>query len=625
MLTDADRPADLGLEHQPALDGLRGVAVAGVLLFHAGHLDGGFLGVDAFFVLSGYLITSLLLREHAVRGTIGLARFWGRRARRLLPALACLLVMVAVYCVVIAQPSELDTIRGDALATIVYVANWRQIATGQDYFALFRAPSVLQHTWSLSIEEQFYLVWPLLLLGITAAAGATRAARRVVVVALALAAVSYVLAGAFAGTNPSRAYYGTDTRVGAILLGAAFAAWTQWRGEAANPRLRMAIEVAGLTGIAVLAVAWTRADGTATGLYRGGLLACGVAVVAVIAAAVHPRRLAVARVLSVRPLVGLGLISYGAYLYHWPVYLTLAHVASGTALLVLRLVTTVVVATASYLLLERPIRTQSVRVPWRVVAPLTAVTVVAIVLAATAGAEGPPGSAAVGPRLDAAIRRADAAGPDAIRLLLVGDSVGWHLGTGFPAAVGGHPLVVANVSLLACVFPPDAAAITYHRSAVTRTNPPGCDTGWARAARRFRPDDVLFALWAPGDASFEYGPRPERPCDATYVARTRRALRDAVRSFERRGARVALMTYPYTQADLGDPTAARAVDCMNATRGAVARSTGARLIDVAHHVCPTRTTCTTTVAGGPLRPDGVHFDGAGARVAATWVAGQLAR
>ena len=151
------------MQHQPALDGLRGAAVAGVLLFHAGHLRGGYLGVDVFFVLSGFLITSLLLAEGARTGTVALGAFWARRARRLLPALLAVLAFVAVYSLVVASAAERTTIRGDGLATLGYFANWRAIFSGTDYWALFRSPSPLEHTWSLAIEEQFYLVWPLLL------------------------------------------------------------------------------------------------------------------------------------------------------------------------------------------------------------------------------------------------------------------------------------------------------------------------------------------------------------------------------------------------------------------------------------------------------------------------------
>src|ERR1700686_3714230 len=191
-------PGDLSrprLTHQPALDGLRGLAVAAVLLFHGGHLSGGFLGVDAFFVLSGFLITSLLLAEARDRGGIALGAFWARRARRLLPALAGVLAGVALYAVLFAKPDELATIRGDALATIGYFANWRAIFNSRDYWTLFRSPSPLDHTWSLAIEEQFFLVWPLVVAVLVRGCRGRAAAARlfVVSVVLALASLTWTL------------------------------------------------------------------------------------------------------------------------------------------------------------------------------------------------------------------------------------------------------------------------------------------------------------------------------------------------------------------------------------------------------------------------------------------------
>ena len=154
------------LTHLPPLDGLRGLAVLAVVLFHAGHLDGGYLGVDLFFTLSGFLITTLLLEERQDTGTIAFKWFWIRRARRLLPALFAMLAFVVVYAAVFADATELGRIRADAMGSVLYVANWRSIIAGQGYWDLFGAPSPLQHTWSLAIEEQFYLVWPLLLGGL---------------------------------------------------------------------------------------------------------------------------------------------------------------------------------------------------------------------------------------------------------------------------------------------------------------------------------------------------------------------------------------------------------------------------------------------------------------------------
>ena len=160
------------LAYQPALDGLRAFAVGAVIAYHlgAGWAAGGFLGVDAFFVLSGYLITSLLLSEWGRRTAISLPRFWVRRARRLLPALFVVLGAIALYAVALAPASQLRTLRADGLASLFYFANWHFVLSGQSYFDLFTLPSPMRHLWSLAIEEQFYLVWPLVVLGWLAAA-----------------------------------------------------------------------------------------------------------------------------------------------------------------------------------------------------------------------------------------------------------------------------------------------------------------------------------------------------------------------------------------------------------------------------------------------------------------------
>src|SRR5690242_11622913 len=163
----SDRPL---YSYRPALDGLRGLAVTAVVLFHGGvaALSGGFLGVDSFFVLSGFLITSLLLAEQDRDGRIRLVAFWGRRARRLLPALLLMIAAVAIAGRWLLAPDDQRLLRGDALAALGYVANWRMIYRGADYFTQTAAPSVLQHTWSLGIEEQFYVLWPLIVAGLLA-------------------------------------------------------------------------------------------------------------------------------------------------------------------------------------------------------------------------------------------------------------------------------------------------------------------------------------------------------------------------------------------------------------------------------------------------------------------------
>ncbi len=402
------------LGHVTALDGLRGLAVAGVLAFHGNHLVGGYLGVDLFFVLSGFLITSLLLREWQTTGSIALGAFWGRRARRLLPALFGLLGGVAIYALVWAKPYELGGIRSSAVATVAYVANWQAIWSGHGYWDLFTTPSPLQHTWSLAIEEQFYLVWPLAVLGMlrlragrrgglgdgSGARPARSAAPAVFAMAVVLAAAStvWMMTRFEPGADPSRLYFGTDTRAGSVLMGAALAALLAWRGLASSARARVAVQVIGGVAVVWLAYAWLHIDGQSAFLYQGGFLLSGVAVVAVIAACVTPGPGPLAAALSIAPLRGLGLISYGLYLWHWPIFvvLQLQHTRlglDGWALFAVQVAVSLAFALVSYHLLERPIRFHGVQA-WgrsgRALMPVAAALTVVLVVLATTGAETRP-------------------------------------------------------------------------------------------------------------------------------------------------------------------------------------------------------------------------------------------
>src|SRR5436309_2477777 len=207
---------------RPALDGVRAVAVLAVIGYHVGsRLPGGFLGVDVFFVLSGYLITTLILRERAARGRIDLARFWARRARRLLPAGLLLVAACALMTTHNVPVSEFEARRGDMLATVFYYANWHFIAASESYFALFVGRSPLEHTWSLAIEEQFYVLWPLLVMSIGLLRPGVRASLGLIVAGVAASAAWMV--AIYDPTNPTRAYIGTDTRAHTLLIGALLA------------------------------------------------------------------------------------------------------------------------------------------------------------------------------------------------------------------------------------------------------------------------------------------------------------------------------------------------------------------------------------------------------------------
>jgi peptidoglycan/LPS O-acetylase OafA/YrhL len=359
--------------HLPALNGLRAVAVIGVVAYHLqlGWARGGYLGVDLFFVLSGFLITTLLLEEWVGSGRIDLAAFWGRRARRLLPALFLVVVALAVYLVVNGVwggPGangliDLSGLRGDAISTLLYVNNWHSIFAHQSYFAQFSTPSPLQHTWSLAIEEQFYLVWPLVLLVLF------RFGRRGwrgigVVLTVGLGVLSSILMAVLftPGGDPTRVYYGTDTRLFDLMAGATIAFIAASRPQP-NARARRTLHVAApLAGVALL-VFWVLA-GTSGGLptnfmFEGGFLVCAALAGLVVADArlLEPGRFAQA--LGWGPLHFLGTISYGIYLWHWPVIVYLNGARTGLStwpLDVLRIVVTLALSTASYYLVERPIR-----------------------------------------------------------------------------------------------------------------------------------------------------------------------------------------------------------------------------------------------------------------------------
>jgi peptidoglycan/LPS O-acetylase OafA/YrhL len=651
-------PGGSRLTHQPALDGLRGLAVAGVLLFHGGHLTGGYLGVDAFFVLSGFLITSLLLAESRTRGRVVLGAFWARRARRLLPALGCVLLFVGLYAAVLAKPTELATIRGDALATIAYVANWRAIATSHDYWALFRSPSPLDHAWSLSIEEQFYVVWPLLVALLLVASRTRMSARRIRTVAIALAIASFVWSQIlFDPNNPSRVYYGTDTRVASILIGAALAAWLASRGEVRSRRVRAGLEVVAIMGFALLMLAWARLSGSSTFLYRGGLFACAVATAVVIAAAVHSRRGPLNRVLSFGPLCALGLISYGVYLWHWPIYVVLdqsrVHLG-GWPLLAVQITVTIAIAIVSFHLVERPIRRgtgvwAAPRVRTVVLASGTALAVVVTaILVATASATAPPTLRAdpirtyVPPptaphtteRLPAA-SGSTAAGTTvptptvSPRILVVGDSIAlYDADEGFKRLRTTPPLDVLNLGSVGCKFLPEESRRRDIRNGPFQAQyQPPCRDNWAEAVAAFKPDVVVMLMADPGSVEREINGQWTAPCRPVYDQVFEQELRNQIRMLAAKGARVVVTTAAY----LGLPFMPKFWfpddDCRNAIVRQVATSEPrAVLADVFTWMCPHLDDfCEAKFGNMVLRPDGLHFRDASARLLAAFLISQAQR
>jgi peptidoglycan/LPS O-acetylase OafA/YrhL len=386
----------------PGLDGLRALAVIAVLLYHAGiaWIPGGFLGVEVFFVLSGYLITALLLAEWRAKGSVNLKTFWLRRARRLLPALYLLIVVSLAYAVVF-LPEEVAGLRADALAAFAYVTNWYLVIGQESYFEAVGRPSLLQHLWSLAVEEQFYLFWPLVFwVGISF--GATRwRKRRVLMGALGVAALSVVLMALMyvPGVDPSRLYYGTDTRAFGLLIGAALAlVWMpgvrKTRGYCPTARRfrmdRVAqrrggpwgrfrrrwgwtaplwLDALGLAALGALVFFCFHLGEFDPFLYRGGLALVSISTAALIMCIAHPYTRLGALVLGWAPLRWIGERSYGIYLWHWPVFMVtrpqLDVALDGLPLLALRLSVTVLLAHLSYRYVEMPIRTGALEQSWK--------------------------------------------------------------------------------------------------------------------------------------------------------------------------------------------------------------------------------------------------------------------
>jgi peptidoglycan/LPS O-acetylase OafA/YrhL len=458
----------------PGLEGLRAIAVLGVMGYHGGLpiLAGGFLGVNVFFVLSGFLITSLLVGEWGRTLGIALRSFWARRARRLLPALFVLLIGVALYARFLATPGEFAGLRLDALATLFYVANWHFILAGSNYFAQTAQPSPLQHMWSLSIEEQFYIVWPPVVLVLLRLGRRLRPSRRLVplLVGAVVGALASAADMALLYHGPSsvmRVYEGTDTRAQDLLVGAALAVamalWAERRRalpeappvpeaprahrrrrsspfvpieawELASSTAKVALQVAGFCAVGAFAYLWSHIPPGTPGpwFYRGGYLAVAVGVAVVIFCIVTNQRGLLSRAIGNPVFRYVGRISYGAYLWHFPLFAVLdaarVHLY-GLPLLGVRVAATLVVASLSYVLVEQPIRRGRVHLAeWRgwLATATSVVTVVAVTVVATV-------PTAAGAAVQAPATGSLYQGPP-VRVTMFGDSVAFTAAWAMDAA-----------------------------------------------------------------------------------------------------------------------------------------------------------------------------------------------
>ncbi|MEC0266884.1 acyltransferase family protein [Paenibacillus anseongense] len=354
--------------YMPGLDGIRALSVLAVIAYHLnwGWASGGFLGVSVFFVLSGYLITDMLLEERKSKNRIDLKRFWIRRIRRLLPAMLSMIITVAAF-LAISNHSRLISIQGDIWSAITYTSNWYNIFHQVSYFESFGPPSPLGHLWSLAIEEQFYLLWPLIIIGLSRFFSPTRG--KFVLLTLAGAIISYIAMVILyePGTDPSRVYYGTDTRAFGLLIGAALAFICPSR-KLIDPNLRKNrswINGMGIIGLLIVIYMFLQTGEYDQSLYTGGMLVLSFATSFVIAAAASPSGL-VSKILGWKPLRWIGVRSYSIYLWHYPVIVLTSSTSPNTDasyfLQMIQLILSIGFAALSYSFIETPFRSGN----WRI-------------------------------------------------------------------------------------------------------------------------------------------------------------------------------------------------------------------------------------------------------------------
>lgn len=630
-------PAPFG--HAPGLDGLRGLAVAIVLLYHAhfGFAIGGFLGVSVFFTLSGYLITSLLLRERARDGAISLRGFWSRRFRRLLPAALATQGFVLVLAAAgVWDGDQLRALREDVPAALGQVVNLSFILRGTSYVGNTTAPSPLNHYWSLSLEEQFYVLFPLV---VAAALLLGRSRRRVLVGVLVVGIGLSALASArFGAGNVDRAYFGLDTRLAELLVGALLACATLYRVQLVHAWQRALAAVVGVAGLGGLAWLTATATVSSTWLYPGGLLLTAGCSAAVIFAAVQPG--VVSSALSVGPLVWAGRVSYGLYLYHWPVFLWLTPRRTGWdqwPLFGVRMAVTVALALVSYHLLEQPICTRRFLTGWRpmAIAPAAMAALVVALLVTTSDL----------PARDVSLDRSSSASasgaapippppPPPQRVLVVGDEVAASIVPDPVAAAERAGIDVRVVAVPGCGVSVGGSRLVSGQAPEV-ANPPVCDsapTQWSEAAAQFLPDVVVVAAgaWDVTDRQFWSEDPVRRPGDQTFDDFLRTEIATRVDELSAHGATVVWLTMPHVRRALpgvafpaeslpeNDPAR---IDRYNAVVNELAASTPSmEVVDLA--------AWTAARPGGEFsptdRPDGVTFSVATAAELIDWTAAQIA-
>ena len=582
--------------YQPGLDGLRAVSVIAVIAYHGGFgwMHGGFLGVEVFFVVSGFLITSLLVEEHARRGRIGLGAFWQRRARRLLPALFTMLLAVGVWGALFASASQRAELRRDLPWAIFYVGNWGQILGKVPYFSP-QDPPMLRHLWSLAVEEQWYLVWPLLFVALMLIP-MSRQRRGGVLLAgsVALMIVTWWLArfpeSAMADHPVSffhdvdrvnLMYLSTFTRASGLLLGASMAfVWRPWStaaGRGSSPR--HLLDGVGLLSVEVLLGAFLVAHVTDRSLYRWLLPVVSVASVLAVMVIVHPASRTMRAAFGWRPLVEIGKRSYGLYLWHWPVFVVVGARHGGWARFLLASLVAVALSEACYRYVETPVRKGAVgrlvrSIPERDVdgrprmgrtsIVATALGVVVVVLLALVYVRAQPvdraaGGADVTFEAPGAARAAglptDRAGTGTVasasaqpalprRVTIVGDSTAHALAVNLPTGIEST-FTISDGSLDGCSVYDDGKVVT-RRAGFDRsfTSCGGWAQRWAGSTRAADAQLALVVIGAWDVFDVEVGGKVLAFASAAWDQRFVTDLGAGIAALRSTGASVALLEVP---------------------------------------------------------------------------------
>lgn len=615
-----------------AFDGMRGIGLVAVLLYHGGYtiLPGAYFSISMFFTLSGFLITMLMIREVAKSDRIALGPFWLRRARRLLPAAIFTLVAVLLlrsYFPAI-QPSRL---RGDVLAALAYIENWWLIHTNQAYGAIFSEGSPVQHFWSLAIEEQYYLFFPLLMVGLFTF---VKRNLRIAAVLGVLTAASFAYA-AHLSSNLDRAYYNTFSRASEILVGILAAFLVAQFDRERNANARHVLDGAGIVAMLGMAWLWSTIDLHDPFVFRGGTLLNSVFTVIVIAACLQPG--AVARFLNVTPWRKFGGISYGVYLVHWPIFLILTEQRLGlghNATFAVRVAVTLTVAISMYFLFENPIRRGTMlRRNTRFFAVIAAGTAAVVGLAVAmpdtdASVLDLSSSSPVSGQLTTLADAPKVAGDP--RVMVVGDSMSWSVFVGLDAWGKTHGVQFGRYSALGCGV---GGPGTLNYLGLVRKTFADC-AQWKRdmgkAVRAFDPDEVLVVVGLADISPRRFADGKFRSIgDPVYDARLTRKIRSMARTLTSEGARLKWVTFPhvdipFTNGGTGQPpfveNEPKRMDELNAlVAAALAPIPNASTIDLAAYM--------RARPDGELdpafRPDGAHLSKSGTDEVARWLGPQL--